>query len=46
MRSDSIAKQGEFALGNLVFKDLRNSGYIDKLNIYKKERMDKNLSLE
>jgi len=46
MRSDSIAKNGEFALGNLVFKELRNSGYIDKLNIYKKERLDKSLSLE
>ena len=45
MRSDSIAKEGEFAFGNLVFKDLRNAGYIDKLNDYKKDRMDKNLSL-
>lgn len=45
LRSDSISKQGEFAFGNLIFKELRNDGYLDKLNDYKKERMDKNLSL-
>jgi hypothetical protein len=45
MRSDSIAKEGEFAFGNLVFKDLRNAGYIDKLNDYKKTKQDKILSL-
>jgi hypothetical protein len=45
MRSDSIAKEGEFAFGNLVFKDLRNAGYLDKLNDYKKTKQDKILSL-
>lgn len=45
MRGDSIAKEGEFAFGNLVFKELRNAGYIDKLNDYKKDRLDKTLSL-
>ncbi|NBX28543.1 MAG: hypothetical protein EBR55_09930 [Chitinophagia bacterium] len=45
MRGDSIAKEGEFAFGNLVFKDLRNAGYLDKLNDYKKTKQDKILSL-
>ena len=46
MRSDSISKNGEFALGNLIFKDLRNTGYIDKLNNFKQKRTDRSLSLE
>jgi hypothetical protein len=45
MRGDSIAKHGEFAFGNLVFKELRNAGYLDKLNDYKKEKIDRSLSL-
>lgn len=46
MRNDSIAQGGEFAFGNLVFKDLRNQGYLDKMNNYKKSLQDKALSLE
>ena len=46
MRGDSIAQGGEFAFGNLVFKELRNSGYLDKLSDYDKSRKDKALSLE
>jgi hypothetical protein len=45
MRGDSIAQGGEFAFGNLVFKELRNSGYLDKLSDYDKTRKDKALSL-
>ncbi len=45
MRGDSIAKEGEFAFGNLIFKELRNAGYLDKLNDYKKTKQDKILSL-
>jgi hypothetical protein len=45
MRGDSIAKEGEFAFGNLIFKELRNAGYLDKLNDYKKTSQDKILSL-
>lgn len=45
MRGDSIAKAGEFAFGNLVFKELRNMGYLDKINDYQKSRRDKALSL-
>jgi hypothetical protein len=46
LRSDSIAKGGEFAFGNLVFKDLRNSGYLDKISDYQRTSKDKALSLE
>lgn len=46
MRGDSIAQGGEFGLGNLVFKELRNSGYIDKMSAYVKSDLDKTLSLE
>lgn len=45
MRGDSIAKSGEFAFGNLVFKELRNQGYLDKMDAYQKSNLDKALSL-
>jgi hypothetical protein len=45
MRGDSIAKSGEFAFGNLVFKELRNQGYLDKMDAYQKSNQDKALSL-
>ncbi len=45
MRGDSISAAGEFAFGNLVFKELRNTGYLDKLDDYEKTRKDKALSL-
>ena len=31
MRKDSLASSGEFGIGNLAFKELRNSGYMEKL---------------
>lgn len=46
MRSSSIQKGGEFALENLVFKELRNLGYIDKLSKYITKIQDQSLSLE
>lgn len=46
MRGDSIAQGGEFAFGNLVFKELRNQGYLDKMDAYQKSNQDKALSLE
>jgi len=46
MRSAAIAKGGEFSFENLVFKELRNQGYLDKLNAYEKSRQDKKLSLK
>ena len=45
LRRQSLSEGGEFALGNLVFKSLRNKGYIDKLNDYMTNVTDKNLSL-
>ena len=44
MRSAAIASGGEFAPENLVFKELRNQGYLDRLNEYDKKRQDKKLS--
>jgi len=45
MRSSSIRRGGEFALENLVFKELRNLGYIDKLSKYITQIQDQSLSL-
>lgn len=45
MRTGSIAKYGEFSHGNLIFKELRNLGYLDKMNEYIKTKQDQNLSL-
>lgn len=44
-RGPAIAKGGEFSLENLVFKELRNQGYIDKIDMYLKSEQDKALSL-
>jgi hypothetical protein len=46
MRSSSIQRGGEFALENLVFKELRNLGYIDKINKHITKAKDQSLSLE
>ena len=45
MRAASIAKGGEFSFENLVFKELRNRGYLDKMNRYEQSLKDKALSL-
>jgi hypothetical protein len=45
MRAASIAAGGEFSFENLVFKELRNRGYLDKLNKYEQMLKDKELSL-
>lgn len=44
-RGPAIAKGGEFSLENLVFKELRNQGYMDKIDMYIKSEQDKALSL-
>ena len=46
LRGESIQKSGEFAIPNLIFKELRNNGYLQKISDYIKEREDKALSLE
>lgn len=46
LRKTSIAKDGEYGLGNLVFKEMRNLGYLDNLKELKKQERAKELSLE
>ena len=46
MRASAIAKGGEFSFENLVFKELRNRGYLDKMNNYEKSLKDQQLSLK
>jgi hypothetical protein len=45
MRAASIAAGGEFSFENLVFKELRNRGYLDRINRYEQTLKDKELSL-
>lgn len=46
MRSAAIRKGGEFSIENLVFKELRNNGYLNKLSDYITKIQDRSLSLE
>jgi DNA-binding Lrp family transcriptional regulator len=46
MRSAGLKKAGEFSVENLVFKELRNRGYLDKVNDYILSTQDENLSLK
>jgi hypothetical protein len=45
MRNSSLKKGGELSIENLVFKELRNLGYLDKMNDYLKSKQDQSLSL-
>jgi hypothetical protein len=45
MRRTGIAQGGEFATENLVFKALRNAGYLEKMTKYLNSKIDKHLSL-
>ena len=45
MRRVGLEREGEFSEENLVFKNLRNSGYIGKLNDIIKSEYDDSLSL-
>jgi hypothetical protein len=45
-RKSGLAKGGEFSIENLVFKALRNNGYIDKIRKYAIKAEDHTLSLE
>lgn len=45
MRSTGISKGGEFSFENLLFKELRNRGYLDKMSKYEKSLEDKKLSM-
>ena len=46
LRKTSIAEEGEYGIGNLVFKELRNMGVLDSLRELKLKLKDKHLSLE
>jgi hypothetical protein len=46
MRNSGLDKSGEFAFENLVFKELRNKGHIDKLADHIIKLQDKSLTLE
>lgn len=45
LRKTSITNDGEYGLGNLVFKECRNLGYLDSLKEIKRELVNKELSL-
>ena len=46
MRAGAIEKGGEYSPENLVFKELRNRGYLDKMNKYLRNLEDEELSLK
>ena len=46
MRASAIEKGGESAPENLVFKELRNRGYLDKMSNYIRKLKDTSLSLK
>jgi len=45
MRAAALKQGGEFSVENLVFKELRNLGYLDKVTEYLRSKQDKRLSL-
>lgn len=45
MRVAGLKKSGEFSYENLVFKELRNSGYLDRMNDHMDQIQDASLSL-
>jgi hypothetical protein len=46
LRTDGLKEEGEYSIGNLTFKKLRNTEYIGKLFDYKRNLVNKQLSLE
>ena len=46
LRQVGLDKEGEYSIENLIFKTLRKSGSIDKLDKMSKEAFDKSLSLD
>lgn len=46
LRKSSIMTDGEYAKGNLVFKELRNNGYLDKLKELKVKLTEKDMIVE
>ena len=46
LRKTSIEEDGEYSIGNLIFKEFRNKGYLDNLKDRLRELINKELSLE
>ncbi|MFW6219799.1 MAG: nucleotidyltransferase domain-containing protein [bacterium] len=46
MRQCGLENTGEYSVENLVFKILRNNGYLEKLNNLKEKKLEKELSVE
>lgn len=46
LRKSGLEEAGEFSVGNLVFKVLRNNGYLEKLTTLKTKTFDRDLSVE
>lgn len=46
LRKDSLENEGEFGVGNMLFKKLRNSNYLEKLRNSMYDVQSKDLSLE
>lgn len=46
LRKTSIMSEGEYGKGNLVFKELRNNGYLDKLKELKVKLTEKDMIVE
>lgn len=46
MRKTGLSQEGEFSTENLAFKKLRDIGALERLKAMKKEKIDKELSLE
>lgn len=46
LRKKGLAKEGEYGIPNLIFKELRNRGYLDNLKEIKNKLISKRLSLE
>lgn len=46
MRKAGLKHAGEFSVENLVYKELRNAGYLEKLSIAKRNAFDDELSLD
>jgi hypothetical protein len=45
MRASALKRGGELSIENLVFKELRNQGHLDRLSEYLRSNQDKRLSL-
>lgn len=46
LRTDSLRKEGQYSLENLVYKVLKHTGYIDKLNALKNKFIEQELSVK